>query len=111
MPYNEYGDWIDELEEMDKAFKLLAEDQEIDEDSLRDSPKIQILMKDFVLDTGVTWDDLVEACDEKFGTLEERIEEQEREKAFVERINKLLKDGLSEEAFDMIRNGDPNNED
>jgi hypothetical protein len=111
MPYNEYGDWIDELEEMDKAFKLLAEDQEIDEDSLRDSPKIQILMKDFVLDTGVTWDDLVEACDEKFGTLEERIEELEREKAFVKRINKLLKDGLSEEAFDMIRNGDPNNED
>jgi hypothetical protein len=111
MPYNEYGDWIDELEEMDKAFKLLAEDQEIDEDSLRDSPKIQILMKDFVLDTGVTWDDLVEACDEKFGTLEERIEELEREKAFVERIKKLLKDGLSEEAFDMIRNGDPNNED
>jgi hypothetical protein len=92
MPYNEYGDWIDELEEMDKAFKLLAEDLELDEDSLRDSPKITTLVKDFVLDTGVTWDDLVEACDEKFGTLEERIEEIEREKAFIKRMNDMFRE-------------------
>lgn len=110
MPYNEYGDEIDEQYEIDKTFQLLAEEQELDEDVLRDSPKITRLVKDVVLDTGATWDDLVEACDEKFGTLEDRIEELEREKAFVERINKLLKDGLNEEAFDMIRNGDPNDE-
>jgi len=111
MRYNEYGEPIDEQDEMDKVFKLLAEDQELEEDQLRESIKISEVVKDFVLDTGIVWDDLIEACDEKFGTLEERIEEHEREKAFVERINKLLRQGLKEEAFEMIRNGDPNNED
>lgn len=91
MPYNEYGDEIDEQYEIDKTFQLLAEEQELDEDSLRDSPKITRLVKDVVLDTGATWDDLVEACDEKFGTLEERVEELERERAFIERLQERLK--------------------
>lgn len=91
MPYNEYGDEIDEQYEIDKTFQLLAEEQELDEDVLRDSPKITRLVKDVVLDTGATWDDLVEACDEKFGTLEERVEELERERAFIERLQERLK--------------------
>jgi hypothetical protein len=93
MRYNEYGEPIDEQDEMDKAFQLLAEDLELDEDALRDSPRISRLVKDFVLDTGTIWDDLVEACDEKFGTLEERIEEIEREKAFIKRMNDMFREG------------------
>jgi hypothetical protein len=93
MRYNEYGEPIDEQDEMDKAFQLLAEDLELDEDALRDSPRISRLVKDFVLDTGTVWDDLVEACDEKFGTLEERIEEIEREKAFIKRMNDMFREG------------------
>jgi hypothetical protein len=90
MQYNEYGDRIDEQEEMDKAFKLLASDQELDEDDLRDNVKISTLVKDFVLDTGVMWDDLVEACDEKFGTLDSRIEEYERDLEIARRIHDTL---------------------
>lgn len=99
MHYNEYGDRIDEQTIMDETFKVLANDQELDEDILRDSPNITGLVKEFVLDTGsTTWDDLVAACDEEHGTLESRIEELERELAFVERINKLLRQGQNEEA-------------
>ena len=90
MQYNEYGDRIDEQEEIDKAFKLLASDQELDEDDLRDNVKISTLVKDFVLDTGVMWDDLVEACDEKFGTLDSRIEENERDLEIARRIHDTL---------------------
>lgn len=92
MQYNEYGDPIDEQEEMDRIFKLLSEEQEIDEDDLRFSPKITRLVKDVALDTGVEWDELVEACDEKFGTLEARIEELERIEAFYKQIQGKLKD-------------------
>lgn len=92
MPYNDNGDWFDELEEIDKVFRLLGDDQGIDEDNLRDSPKISRLVKDFVLDTGATWDDLVNACDEKFGTLENRIKEEEAAKRFFERVTERLRD-------------------
>ena len=92
MPYNEYGDWIDEQEEMDKTFKLLANDQELNEDDLRESVVITGLVKELVLDTGSTeWDDLVNACDERFGTLESRIEEQERALAFAKKIHERLR--------------------
>lgn len=111
MHYNEYGDRVDEQTIMDETFKVLANDQELDEDILRDSPNISALVKEFVLDTGSTdWDDLINACDEEHGTLDSRIEEHEREKAFVERINKLLRQGLNEDAYNLMRNGDPNNE-
>jgi hypothetical protein len=92
MQYNEYGDRIDEQTIMDEAFKVLANDQEINEDDLRDSPKISALVKEFVLDTGSTdWDDLIEACDEKFGTLDSRIEEHERELAFAKKLHERLR--------------------
>lgn len=92
MQYNEYGDRIDEQEEMDQAFRLLAEDQELDEDEIRESVVINTLVKEFVLDTGSTdWDDIVNACDEKFGTLESRIEEQERAIAFAKKLHERLR--------------------
>lgn len=111
MQYDQYGDRIDEQEEMDKTFKLLAQDQELDEDNLRDSANISALVKELVLDTGSTdWDDLVTACDEKFGTLESRIEEHERELAFIQRMNRLLIEGNNDEVQKAIRERDINNE-
>ena len=92
MPYNEYGDEIDEQTIMDETFKVLANDQELNEDDLRESVVISGLVKEFVLDTGSTsWDDLVDACDEKFGTLESRIEEQERALAFAKKLHERLR--------------------
>ena len=110
MQYDEYGDRIDDQEEMDQAFRLLAEDQELDEDDLRDNLAISFLVKEFVLDIGVTWDDLVAACDEKFGTLESRVEQYEQDLVLLEKINEMLKDGQNEKAYKLMRNGDSDNE-
>lgn len=111
MHYDEYGNRIDEQTIMDETFKVLANDQELDEDILRESSKITGLVKEFVLDTGsTTWEDLVEACDEKFGTLESRIEEQERELEFLQRMNRLLIEGRNDEVEKAIKEREINNE-
>ena len=104
MPYNQQGDWIDEQEEMDRVFKLLSEEQEIDEDDLRFSPKITRLVKDVALDTGVDWDELVAACDEKFGTLEARAEEIERlEKWYKELHARFEKERFYKELQERLK--------
>jgi len=79
MPYNEYGDRVSEQEAMDEAFRLLAIDLELDEDDLRGNERLTDQIKDFVLDAGTTWDDLVAICDEAFGTAEERLDSPEDE--------------------------------
>lgn len=75
MAYNQYGEEIPEQEAIDEAFTLLALDLELDEDDLRNNERLIEQVKDFVLDTGITWDNLVETCDEAFGTIEERLDE------------------------------------
>jgi hypothetical protein len=74
MSYNEYGEVITTQEAMDEAFTLLAVDLEIDEDTLREEDEFVEAVKQYALDAGPTWEDLVELCDKLFGTVEERLD-------------------------------------
>lgn len=74
MPIDEFGYEIDTEDAMDETFNLLAMDLELDEDDLRANEELTKQVKDFVLDTGTTWDDLVATCDEAFGSSDERLD-------------------------------------